>query len=129
MNTKIICGIVFGLASIAPAFADDATIEDIAARTGLSERQVKMVLGPSTPYAEYRTSYDFARERVDQAILEDQLHPAVTVGEVETAPTTTTTTTTYPAVDDDYSTDQLQMQSDDSNSNDDDEDDYDGDND
>ena len=103
MNIKIISGCLLALASVAPAYADDVDIEDIAARTGLSERQVRMVLGPHTPYAEYRTSYDMAERRVADALLEDSLRPAVTVGEINTTtvPATTvtesTTTTTYPA--------------------------------
>lgn len=105
MNIKIISGCLLALATVAPAFADSVDVEDIAARTGLSERQVRMVLGPHTPYAEYRTSYDMAERRVADALLEDSLHPAVTVGEINTTPspastvTETTTTTTYPAVD------------------------------
>ena len=103
MNIKILSGCLFALASVAPVYADDVDIEDLAARTGLSERQVRMVLGPRTPYAEYRTSYDMAERRVADALLEDSLHPAVTVGEINTTPapattiSETTTTTTYPA--------------------------------
>lgn len=114
MNARILYGILLALATAAPAFADDDDIQRIADRTGLSTRQVRMVYGPSTAYAEYRTSYDFARDRVHDAIIEDALHPAVVVGEVTPASTTTTTTTTETLPADEYnsSSEQLQIQSD-----------------
>jgi hypothetical protein len=109
MNIKILAGTLFALASAAPALADDVDIQDLADRTGLSERQVKMVLGPQTPYAEYRTSANFAERRVRDA-LEADVHPAVVVGEVRTTTvpastvTESTTTTTYPATTDEATT-------------------------
>jgi len=43
-------------------------ISDLSAATGLTERQVQMVVGAHTAYAEYRTSYDWARRRMVQAL-------------------------------------------------------------
>lgn len=55
------------LVAVAPgvAFATPpvAKISDLAAVTGLTERQVQMVVGAHTAYPEYLTSYDWARRR------------------------------------------------------------------
>jgi hypothetical protein len=53
---------------LAMAAAPIARISDVAAATGLSERQVKMVVGGHTAYSEYRTSYDWARRRFVQVL-------------------------------------------------------------
>jgi hypothetical protein len=45
-------------------------IRDLAAATGLTERQVQMVLGARTAYAEYRTSYNWAEKRLVKALGE-----------------------------------------------------------
>ena len=47
-------------------------IRDLAAATGLSERQVQMVVGARTAYAEYRTSYDRAEARLVKALGEER---------------------------------------------------------
>ena len=47
-------------------------IRDLAAATGLSERQVQMVVGAHTAYAEYLTSYDWARRRVIKTLGEER---------------------------------------------------------
>lgn len=39
------------------AHADDS-VAQLARETGLSERNIRMVLGARTPYAEYRTQFD-----------------------------------------------------------------------
>ena len=48
-----------GLASA----GSSSPLRDLAAATGLSERQVQMVVGARTAYAEYRTSYNWAERR------------------------------------------------------------------
>jgi hypothetical protein len=53
---------------LATAAAPVAKISALAAATGLSERQVKMVVGAHTAYSEYRTSYDWARRRFVQVL-------------------------------------------------------------
>ena len=47
-------------------------IRDLAAVTGLSERQVQMVVGARTAYAEYRTSYDRVEARFIKALGEER---------------------------------------------------------
>lgn len=55
------------LLSVVPGIAMAASpppkVSEIAGATGLTERQVKMVFGAHTAYAEYRTSYEWARHR------------------------------------------------------------------
>jgi hypothetical protein len=47
-------------------------IRDLAAATGLSERQVQMVVGGRTAYAEYRTSYNRVEKRFVEALGEER---------------------------------------------------------
>ncbi|HZV23707.1 MAG TPA: hypothetical protein VFF93_08065 [Luteimonas sp.] len=66
MNIKtkacvILLAVVPGLAAAAPP---STQIRDLSAATGLTERQVQMVVGAHTAYAEYLTSYDWARQRM-----------------------------------------------------------------
>jgi hypothetical protein len=60
------------LLSTIPGLAVAATpaqqINDLARETGLTERQVQMVFGGHTAYAEYLTTYDWARHRVIRAL-------------------------------------------------------------
>lgn len=55
------------LLSVVPGIAMAASpapqVSEIAGATGLTERQVKMVFGGHTAYAEYLTSYEWARHR------------------------------------------------------------------
>jgi hypothetical protein len=48
---------------IALASSPPTKVSEVAGATGLTERQVKMVFGCHTAYAEYRTSYEWARHR------------------------------------------------------------------
>ena len=57
---------------VAAAGSPAASIRDVAAATGLTERQVQMVIGAHTAYAEYRTSYDWARRRFVQALGQER---------------------------------------------------------
>jgi hypothetical protein len=54
---------LMGLAAGASA-TDSLDLQQIADQTGLSVRQVRMVLGAPTAFAEYRTSYAGAAQRV-----------------------------------------------------------------
>ena len=60
------------LLSAAPGLAMAATpatqVSDLAREAGLTERQVQMVVGGHTAYAEYLTTYDWARHRVIHAL-------------------------------------------------------------
>jgi hypothetical protein len=60
--------LVPGLALASPPLQ----IRDLAAATGLSERQVQMVVGAHTAYPEYLTSYDWARRRVIKTLGEER---------------------------------------------------------
>ena len=56
-----------------PALAGSSLqIRDLAAATGLSERQVQMVVGGRTAYAEYRTSYDRVERHFVKALGEER---------------------------------------------------------
>lgn len=59
------------LFAAAPAYAQD-TVAQLADATGLSERQVQMIVGNRTPFAEYRQSYHRALDQFRDAIGEEQ---------------------------------------------------------
>ena len=67
---------------IAIAAAPVAQISALAAATGLSERQVKMVVGGHTAYSEYRTSYDWARRRFVQVLGVRRYNELMAGGEI-----------------------------------------------
>ena len=52
--------------------ASSLQVRDLAAATGLSERQVQMVVGARTAYAEYRTSYDRAEKQFIKVLGEER---------------------------------------------------------
>ena len=56
------------LAALASPSDNAADLDDLAELTGLSTRQVQMVVGNPTAYAEYLTQYDWARHRM-QTVL------------------------------------------------------------
>ena len=69
MNAKRILPLgVLMLAACGAAAARGYDVTDLADRTGLTERQVRMVLGAPSVYAEYRTSYWIAEHRVMAAM-------------------------------------------------------------
>lgn len=70
MNIKTkACVILLTLApGLALAGPPSTQIRDLSAATGLTERQVQMVVGAHTAYAEYRTSYEWARRRMVQTL-------------------------------------------------------------
>jgi hypothetical protein len=65
-NRLILIAPLMALAAGASARNIDVTV--LARQTGLTERQVRMVLGAPGAYAEYRTSYWTAERRVSQAL-------------------------------------------------------------
>ena len=68
MKSKI-AGLVIAIAAISPACATEYTsVKALSAQTGLSERQVRMVVGCPPCYVEYLTSYDRSREKFVKAI-------------------------------------------------------------
>ena len=48
------------------------TARQLAAETGLSERQVRMVLGPHSGYAEYRLNFDRKKREFRDALGEER---------------------------------------------------------
>ena len=57
---------------IALAASPPTKVSEVAGATGLTERQVKMVFGCHTAYAEYRTSYDRVEARFIKALGEER---------------------------------------------------------
>ena len=66
MNIKYkVCAVLLAVVpALAVAAPPSTQIRDLSAATGLTERQVQMVVGAHTAYAEYLTSYDWARQRM-----------------------------------------------------------------
>jgi hypothetical protein len=62
---NVLKSVMLAAALFAPsAFAQKTvTVDEIAAETGLTHRQVAMVLGAPTAYAEYRTNFRRARDQ------------------------------------------------------------------
>ncbi|NLA69269.1 MAG: hypothetical protein GX856_13710 [Gammaproteobacteria bacterium] len=79
---------LFGFASLPAVAADPAnheikvrvtaetrayvTPEQLALETGLNERQVRMMLGPRSSYAEYRMAFERTQRRFREALGEDR---------------------------------------------------------
>ena len=71
MNTRtaLLMAAAMAIAPVA-AHADD-TVAQLARETGLTERNVRMVLGARTPYAEYRVMYNRVERQFKRAVGED----------------------------------------------------------
>ena len=54
------------------AATQEITVKELADYTGLSERNVAMVVGARTPYAEYRTSFNRVERQFKRALGEDR---------------------------------------------------------
>lgn len=63
--------VALALVAASPAHAQD-TVAQLAEATGLSERQIQMIVGNRTPFAEYRQSYHRSLERFREALGEAQ---------------------------------------------------------
>lgn len=68
-RTASLMAAVLAVAPLA-AHADDS-VSQLARETGLTERNVRMVLGARTPYAEYRVMYDRIERQFKRAVGED----------------------------------------------------------
>ena len=64
----MLCAVLAALPAAAVAGSEDLQVRDLAAATGLTRSEVKMVLGARTPYFEYLTSYARAQKRLEQAL-------------------------------------------------------------
>jgi hypothetical protein len=72
MKAQMLAFSVLAMASGSAFAAGYTTPDQIAAETGLTARQVAMVLGPSTAYPEYLTSYDWVSTRLYKALGEQR---------------------------------------------------------
>jgi hypothetical protein len=68
MKAQLLIGLTLALASAAVCAQDRLDVQDLADRTGLTTRQVRMVLGAPGSFAEYRTSYARSEWAVRQAL-------------------------------------------------------------
>ena len=59
---------VLALPGAAVAGGENLQVRDLAAATGLTPSEVKMVLGARTPYFEYLTSYARSQKQLEQAL-------------------------------------------------------------
>ena len=66
----VVLALVFG--SAAANAVEMLDLDDVAARTGLSVKEVRMVLGAPTAFAEYRTKFRIAEQRVKGVLGEKQ---------------------------------------------------------
>ncbi len=74
MKRALTTGLLLFASAPGLIFAADpsAQIRDLAAATGLTARQVQMVVGARTAFPEYRTSYDRVEKRFIKALGEQR---------------------------------------------------------
>jgi hypothetical protein len=80
-KTLLLCALV----AMAPGLAgatSHSKLTDLAAQTGLTERQVRMVVGGHTAYAEYLTQYDWARRRMIKTLGPDRYVDLMAGGDI-----------------------------------------------
>lgn len=65
---KTIAFAVFTVIAANAAAQEEATLSELAFQSGLSEKQVAMVLGPSSAHAAYRTSYTRCKAQLVRSI-------------------------------------------------------------
>jgi hypothetical protein len=76
MKTKI-AGVLIAFAAIAPAHAERNDVKQLAEHAGISERNVKMILGCRTCYAGYTYTYQRALTKLKRAIGEENYQQLV----------------------------------------------------
>jgi len=73
MKSKLqTCLLALALAPCMAFAASPLQVRDLAAATGLSERDVQMVIGAHTAYPQYLTRYDSARRQFIQSLGKDR---------------------------------------------------------
>lgn len=82
IQTTLLLVAALGFAS--PVFAEDASIDDIVAQSGLTKQQVRMVIGARTPYPAYRTSYDRLRKQLIASVGKERYQELVRQMELQT---------------------------------------------
>lgn len=73
MKAKL-AALVVAIAAVAPAYAADNVVEQLAEDSGLSVRKVQMILGNRTAFAEYPYTYQRSLEKFQAAIGKDNYH-------------------------------------------------------
>lgn len=71
MKTRIAL-IALAMAAATPAYASDSLVGALADETGLTVRQVQMIVHNRTPFAEYRTSYTRSLAQFKRALGEER---------------------------------------------------------
>lgn len=77
MGKRIITGLAALLLAGAASAAGRVDVQSLADQTGLTTRQVRMVLGAHIAFAEYRTSYRPAEYKLRQALGNEQFEALV----------------------------------------------------
>lgn len=77
MKMRAAIAMLLALGFTAGANAASSRLEQLAADSGLTTRQVKMVLGAPVAYAEYRSSYQHLRQVFIRAVGEKQYQELV----------------------------------------------------
>ncbi len=68
MKTRLLVVLAATLFSTAVAAGGREDIQTLADQAGLTERQVRMVLGTPTAFSEYRTSYVASKHKLMRAV-------------------------------------------------------------
>lgn len=77
MGKRIITGLAALLLAGAAAAAEPVDVQALADQSGLSTRQVRMVLGAHVAFAEYRTSFRPSQQKLRAALGEVQFDELV----------------------------------------------------
>lgn len=77
MGKRIITGLAALLLAGAASAGGRVDVQSLADQTGLTTRQVRMVLGAHIAFAEYRTSYRPAEYKLRQAVGNEQFEALV----------------------------------------------------
>lgn len=77
MGKRIITGLAALLLAGAASAGGRVDVQSLADQTGLTTRQVRMVLGAHIAFAEYRTSYRPAEYKLRQALGNEQFEALV----------------------------------------------------
>lgn len=77
---SILMALALAATAAAPVAAQELTVKSLADETGLTERQVRMVVGARTGFAEYRTIFNRVHREFKTA-LGQQRYDALLAGE------------------------------------------------
>lgn len=77
MKTRFTFLFLIALTAATPALAKRNNVDELAAASGLTTREVQMVIGTRTAFAEYRTSFYRARKQLIEAIGPERYQEAL----------------------------------------------------